>query len=480
MELELSDFSLPLGDRQRADPRPRAGHAARCHAPSRHPRRRRRGERRRAKDPAGAAEPPVERDQVHAGRRPDRGDGRPRGWGGGRVGQRHRRRHRAGGSRGGVRGIPSGRERAPRSRRAPASAWPCAGNSSSCTAARSGSRARSGRARRSRSVSRSGSSHVSPLIECHAHVLPDAVLARFPGGSSPRYVTAERRVLGRMLEAHDAHGVTHAIVSDSFFMETAAEELPAWPPTDRARFYNDHLAALIARHGGRLVGLGCVDPFAGEAAAREPRAHGPEAGVRRRARESVGRLALSRRCCMRAAPVGGRAAGAAALRASHPGSARGGALRGLRPLADRGAPDADGGVRGAAHLHRGAGSASGAPAAVWPTAAVSCPTWRGDSTQRGLPIDRTGGTAPTCSSKPPSSYLRRFHTDTNVWSLPALELLLGVLGPDRLLVGNDQPPVWFPLGESLALLERLALSPAEREAVHWRNAARLFGFVPAA
>jgi hypothetical protein len=40
-----------------------------------------------------------------------------------------------------------------------------------------------------------------PLIDCHAHVLPDAVLARFPGGSSPRFVTAEGRVLGRMLDA---------------------------------------------------------------------------------------------------------------------------------------------------------------------------------------------------------------------------------------------------------------------------------------
>ena len=110
---------------------------------------------------------------------------------------------------------------------------------------------------------------MSPLIECHAHVLPDAALARFPGGSSPRYVTAERRVLARMLETHDACGVTQALVSDSFFMETAAEELPAWAPTDRARLYNDHLAALIARHGGRLVGLGCLDPFAGAAAARE-------------------------------------------------------------------------------------------------------------------------------------------------------------------------------------------------------------------
>jgi aminocarboxymuconate-semialdehyde decarboxylase len=74
----------------------------------------------------------------------------------------------------------------------------------------------------------------------------------------------------------------------------------------------------------------------------------------------------------------------------------------------------------------------------------------------------------------PSTYLRRFHADTNTWSVPALRLLLEVLGPDRLVVGNDQPPVWAPLEDSLALLAGLDLTDAEREHVLWRNAARLF------
>ena len=78
------------------------------------------------------------------------------------------------------------------------------------------------------------------------------MLARFPDGGDARYVTAERRVLGRMLEAQEAAGVTHALVSDSFFMESAADALPAWSPPDRARLYNDALAALVARHPGRL------------------------------------------------------------------------------------------------------------------------------------------------------------------------------------------------------------------------------------
>jgi aminocarboxymuconate-semialdehyde decarboxylase len=74
----------------------------------------------------------------------------------------------------------------------------------------------------------------------------------------------------------------------------------------------------------------------------------------------------------------------------------------------------------------------------------------------------------------PSTYLRRFHVDTNTWSVPALRLLLEVMGPDRLVVGNDQPPVWVPLDDSLALLAGLDLTDAEREHVLWRNAMRLF------
>ena len=76
-------------------------------------------------------------------------------------------------------------------------------------------------------------------------------------------------MLGRMLEAQEAAGVTHALVSDSFFTESAAVALPAWSPPDRARLCNAALAALLARYPGRLFGLGCVDPFSGDAAARE-------------------------------------------------------------------------------------------------------------------------------------------------------------------------------------------------------------------
>jgi len=47
-----------------------------------------------------------------------------------------------------------------------------------------------------------------------------------------------------MLEAHDACGVTHALVSDSFYMESAAAALPA---ADRD--------AVRWRNASRLFGL---------------------------------------------------------------------------------------------------------------------------------------------------------------------------------------------------------------------------------
>jgi len=319
----------------------------------------------------------------------------------------------------------------------------------------------------------------SPLVECHAHVVPDAVIARFPGGDSARRVTAEHRVLGRMLEAQDAAGITHALVSDSFFMESAAEELPAWSPTDRARLYNDHLAALLARHDGRLVGLGCVDPFSGDDAARELERmvsalgfagalvnpsdgsrylDAPECQPLLAAAQELGRPLFVHPT--RELPAGehyddfvmsliiGRPAQTAVCAARLIFTGTLDRYPGLRLL-----------------LAHGGG--------VLPWVAG-----RLDATWAAYRPDRWHG--PDVLARPPATYLRRFHVDTNTWSTAALRLLVDVLGADRLVIGNDQPPVWYPLERSLALLGELGLSPGDLDAVRWRNAAELFGLTLAA
>jgi aminocarboxymuconate-semialdehyde decarboxylase len=287
-------------------------------------------------------------------------------------------------------------------------------------------------------------------------------------------VTAEHRVLTRMLEAHECGGVTHALISDSFFMEVAAEELPGWAPTDRARIYNDGLAGLLARHRGRLFGLGCVDPFAGEAAARELERMVAELGFAGAlVNPSDGLRYLDDPACQ---PL---LAAAAAL----------GRPLFIHPARDLPADEhyrdfvlslmvgrpAQTTVCAARLILTGTLDrhpdlplllAHGGGVLPWVAGRVDA-TWASYRPQRWH--------GPDVLTRPPSSYLRRFHVDTNTWSVAALRLLVEVLGPDRLVVGNDQPPVWFPLAESLALLDQLALPPADAEAVRWRNAARLFG-----
>jgi len=285
-------------------------------------------------------------------------------------------------------------------------------------------------------------------------------------------------VLGRMLEAQEAAGVTHALVSDSFFMESAAAALPAWSPADRARLYNDALAALIARYPGRLFGVGCVDPFSGEAAARE-------------LERMVGQLGLVGALVNPSdAPFGGRRylddAACGPLLASAEALGRPLFIHPSRdlPAAEHyddfvmslivGRPSQTA-VCAARLIFTGTLDRHPRLSMLLAHGGGVLPAMSGrlDATWRAYRPDRWQG--PDVLAAPPSSYLRRFHVDTNVWSLPALRLLLEVLGPDRLAVGNDQPPVWFPLAESLALLEQLALPPAARAAVRWGNASRLFG-----
>jgi predicted TIM-barrel fold metal-dependent hydrolase len=305
-------------------------------------------------------------------------------------------------------------------------------------------------------------------------VLPDAVLRRFSDGDSPRYVTAERRVLARLLAAHDAHGVTHAVISDSFYMEVAAAALPTWTTSDRARLFNDELARLVERHPRRFFGLGSLDPFDGDLAARELERMTAELGL-------VGALV---------APSDGQRylddpAAAPLLQAA----ARLGAPLFIHPTRDLPAGEHYADFVMSLMIGRPAqtsvcatrliltGTLDRHPAlqlllahgaGVLPYVAGRLDaTWqdyRAEGRWRGVDV----------LTQPPSTYLRRFHADTNTWSTAALALLLDTLGADRVLFGTDQPPVWFPLERSIATLTGLSLGPADLHAIRAGNATRVF------
>ncbi len=107
MELEPADFDLPGAiDNALTLVRERAGR--RDHAWPGHRRASGHDTRRRAQGETGAAEPPLQRAQVHARGRSDRRPRRRERRHGGGVRRGHRRGHRPRGSGGGVRGVPAG------------------------------------------------------------------------------------------------------------------------------------------------------------------------------------------------------------------------------------------------------------------------------------------------------------------------------------------------------------------------------------
>ena len=75
----------------------------------------------------------------------------------------------------------------------------------------------------------------------------------------------------------------------------------------------------------------------------------------------------------------------------------------------------------------------------------------------------------------PSSYIDRFSVDAAVFSGPALEFLVNVMGEERVMLGSDYP---YPLGEQRVggLIRAQRTLPATTRAKLLRgNAARLFG-----
>lgn len=82
-------------------------------------------------------------------------------------------------------------------------------------------------------------------------------------------------------------------------------------------------------------------------------------------------------------------------------------------------------------------------------------------------------------SQPPSSQLCRCHFDSVVWDAASLELLVGRVGAERVLLGSDYP---FIMGEDRpgTLVERTALSEADKDLILGANAERLFAAVGAA
>ncbi len=81
-------------------------------------------------------------------------------------------------------------------------------------------------------------------------------------------------------------------------------------------------------------------------------------------------------------------------------------------------------------------------------------------------------TVKNLGGKSPRDFLARFHYDTCVYDPKVLNVLLGLVGPERLVMGSD-----YPVGEKdpVAWLRKAGLNGAQLQAVAGGNAARLLG-----
>jgi predicted TIM-barrel fold metal-dependent hydrolase len=74
----------------------------------------------------------------------------------------------------------------------------------------------------------------------------------------------------------------------------------------------------------------------------------------------------------------------------------------------------------------------------------------------------------------PSSYLARFSVDTMGFWAPHVRQAVEVFGADRIMLGTDYGPVPIDPKEHIDIVNALAISPADKEKILWRNAAAFF------
>lgn len=88
-------------------------------------------------------------------------------------------------------------------------------------------------------------------------------------------------------------------------------------------------------------------------------------------------------------------------------------------------------------------------------------------------VPHFGPWEPDLLKHPPSRYIRKLYVDTVSFHPPAILCAVQTLGPDRVLLGSDFPPVCVLLRRTVDVVDGLPLSSVERAAILGGNAARL-------
>ena len=233
------------------------------------------------------------------------------------------------------------------------------------------------------------------LIDCHAHSSRSRRCGASRTPSKPPYVTAEPVALRRMLDEHDRVGITHAVVSDSFFMESARDALPAWSSVDRASSSTTAWSSWSGGTPGGSSGWAASTRSAARQSARELERLTRDLGLYGvLINPSLGEGYLDAPGG-RAVPGGGRGARRAALPPPIARPAGPGGLARVRPERQPGPAAPDGHLHRADDLRRHVRPSPGSEDCCWRTPAAPCRSWPAGSTPPGRGIGPADGTART-------------------------------------------------------------------------------------
>jgi aminocarboxymuconate-semialdehyde decarboxylase len=73
----------------------------------------------------------------------------------------------------------------------------------------------------------------------------------------------------------------------------------------------------------------------------------------------------------------------------------------------------------------------------------------------------------------PSEYMRRLYIDSVTYNEPALKMVLEWMGPDHVIYGSDAPPLTSLKPKAIKLIKDLDIPEESRDAILWKNAAKL-------
>lgn len=305
------------------------------------------------------------------------------------------------------------------------------------------------------------------IVDTHSHLFPREWEAH---GRMPPDMFDVDGVLARQDEA----GAALSIISDAHIWYGDLD--PA--SIERTREYNDFVAEISRRHGGRIVGLGTAAPWRGEEHVKEAQRAITELGL-----AGLAVATSDRGLYLDAIPEGFwemvEDLGVPVF--IHPGgTVVGQELMGEYRLGEVCGRPLDTTLTLARFILMGFMERHPDLRLLFSHAggAIALIADRLDFGHELRGYKPLGPWGEVELSRPPSEFVKRLYLDTVTYGPAPLRLALERVGAGHLVYGSDNPPVPFPLTRTIGIVKQLGLSEEDEARVLGANARELFQLSP--